>query len=88
MGSPGSCSVDLDDVVVCGRQHQDLPCVVVVEHLPRAEGLQPRHGHAPLLLLHAANRVDAAPAADARRVRLVIQGLVQQGQAVVLHAAV
>lgn len=52
---PGSCSVDLHDVVVGGGQHQDLPCVAVVEHLSGAEGLQTRHGHALLLLVAAAH---------------------------------
>lgn len=85
---PGSCGVDLHDVVVGGGQHQNLLRVAVVEHLSRAEGLEARHGHAPLLLVAAAHRVDAASAADARRVRLVVQRLVQQGQVVVLHAAV
>lgn len=85
---PGSCSIDLHDVVVGGGQHQDLPRVAVVEHLSGAEWLQTRHGDALLLLVAAAHRVYAAPAADARRVRLVVQRLVQQGQAVVLHAAV
>lgn len=85
---PGSCSVDLHDVVVCGGQHQDLPRVALVEHLTGAEWLQTWHGHAPLLLVAAAHRVYAAPAADARRVCLVVQRLVQQGQAVVLHTAV
>lgn len=86
---PGSCSVDLHDVVVGGGQHQDLPRVAVVEHLSRAEGLKTWHGHALLLLVAAAaHRVHTAPAADARRVRLVVQRLIQQGQAVVLHAAV
>lgn len=75
-------------MVVGGRQHQDLPCVAVVEHLSRAEGLESRHGHALLLLVSAAHRVDAAPAADARSVCLVVERLVQQGQAVVLYAAV
>lgn len=86
--SPGSCGVDFHDVVVGGGQHQDLPRVAVVEHLSGAEGFQSRHGHALLLLVPAAHRVDAAPAADARRVCLVIEGLVQQGQVVVFHAAV
>lgn len=85
---PGSCRVDLHDVVVCGGQHQDLSRVALVEHLSGAEWLQTRHGHAPLLLVAAAHRVYTAPAADACRVRLVVQRLVQQGQAVVLHAAV
>lgn len=75
-------------MVVSGRQHQDLPCVAVVEHLSRAEGLESRHSHSPLLLVSAAHGVDASPAADARSVRLVIKCFVQQGQAVVLHAAV
>lgn len=85
---PGSCSVYFHDVVIGGGQHHDLPCVAVVEHLSRAEGLQSWHGYALLLLVSAAHRVDAAPAADARRVRLVVKRLVQQGQAVVFHAAV
>lgn len=54
LSSPGSCGVDLHDVVVGGGQHQDLLRVAVVEHLPGGEGLQARHGHAPLLLLVAA----------------------------------
>lgn len=86
--TPGSCGIDLHDVVVGGGQHQDLPRVAVVEHLSGAEWLQTRHGDALLLLVAAAHRVYAAPAADARRVRLVVQRLVQQGQAVVLHATV
>lgn len=73
---PGSRSVDLHDVVVGGRQHQHLPGVAVVEDLSGAEGLQARHGQAPLLLLPAAHRVNAAPAADAGCVPLVIQGFV------------
>lgn len=85
---PGSCSIDLHDVVVSGGQHQDLPRVAVVEHLPVAEWLQTRHGYALLLLVAAAHRVYAAPTADAGRVRLVVQRLVQQGQIVVLNAAV
>lgn len=91
MASPprGSCGVDLHDVVVGGGQYQDLARVAVVEHLSRAERLQAGHGHALLLLVvAAAHRVHAASAANARRVRLVVQRLVQQGQAVVLHAAV
>lgn len=85
---PGSCSVDLQDVVVGGGQHQDLLCVAMVEHLSGTEGLQTRHGHTLLLLVTAAHRVHAAPAADAGCVPLVVQRLVQQGQTVVLHAAV
>ncbi len=85
---PGSCSVDFHDMVVGGGQHKNLPCVAVVEHLSGAEGLQTRHCHALLLLVAAAHRVHAPTAADTCRVRLVIQRLVQQGQAVVLHAAV
>ena len=85
---PGSCGVDLHDVVVGGGQHQDLPCVAVVKRLSGAEGLQPWHGHAFLLLVGTAHRMDAAPAPDARCVPLVVQCLVQQGQTVVLHTAV
>lgn len=85
----GSCGVDLHDVVVGGGQHQDLLRVAVVEHLSGAERLQAGHGHTSLLLVvTAAHRVHAASATDARCVCLVVQGLVQQGQAVVLHAAV
>lgn len=79
-----SCGIDLHDVVIGGRQHQDLLHVAMVEHLPRAKWVQPRHGYPLLLMVAAAHRVHAASAADACRVHLVIQ----QGQTVVLHAAV
>lgn len=75
-------------MVVSGGQHQHLPRVAVVEHLSRAERLQAGHRHTLLLLVAAAHRVHAAPATDARRVRLVVQRLVQQGQTVIFHAAV
>lgn len=79
-----SCGIDLHDVVIGGRQHQDLLHVAVVEHLSRAKWVQARHGYPLLLMVAAAHRVHTAPAADACRVHLVIQ----QGQTVVLHAAV
>lgn len=79
-----SCGVDLHDVVIGGRQHQDLLHVAVVEDLSGAERVQPRHGYPLLLVVATAHRVHAAPAADACRVHLVIQ----QRQTVVLHAAV
>lgn len=79
-----SCGIDLHDVVIVGGQHQDLLHVAVVEHLSRAKWVQPRHGYPLLLMLAAAHRVHAAPAANACRVHLVVQ----QGQAVILHAAV
>lgn len=79
-----SCGIDLHDVVIGGGQHQDLLHVAVVEHLSRAKWVQARHGYPLLLMVAAAHRVHAAPAADACCVHLVIQ----QGQTVVLHAAV
>lgn len=66
-------------MVVSSWQHQDLACMAVVEHLSRAERLESWHGHAFLLLVAAAHRVDATPAADACCVSLIIQRLVQQG---------
>lgn len=71
-------------MVIGGRQHQDLLHVAVVEDLSGAEWVQPWHGYPLLLVVATAHRVHAAPAADACRVHLVVQ----QGQTVVLHAAV
>lgn len=85
---PRSCGIDLHDVVIGGGQHEDLLCVAVVKHLSGAEGFEARHGHSLLLLVAAADRVDAAPTADAGRIPLVVQRLVQQGQAVILHTAI
>lgn len=73
---PGSCSVDLHDVVVSGGQHEDLLGVALIEDLSGTEGLQPRHGRPLLLLVPTAHRVNAASTTNASCVPLVVEVLV------------
>lgn len=79
-----SCDVDLEHMVVCAGEHQDLLRLAGVEHLARAEGLESWHGKSPLLLLVTAHRVNASPAAQTGRVSLLLQALIQKREVVVL----
>lgn len=83
-----SCDVDLDYVVVRAGQHHDLACLAAIKHLARAEGFQTRYGYGPRRLVVAAHRVHAASTANARRVSLILQAFIQQGQVVILQARI
>lgn len=71
-------------MVVCAGEHQDLLGLAGVEHLARAERLEPGHGKSPLLLLVTAHRVNASPASQTGRVSLLLQTLIQKGEVVIL----
>lgn len=79
-------------MIVSGWEHQHLPALAAVEDLAGAEGLQARHGQASLRrrqrLVAAAQGLDAATATQAGCVGLVLHALVQQGEVVILKAAV
>lgn len=75
-------------MIVCAGQHYHLSALRADKHLTGGEGLALRHGETPRLLLAAAQRVNAVPAAQTRRIALILQPFIQQRETVVLQTRV